>query len=77
MTGKPAQPNVKAAPEMIGLCPDPAHLGEFYVPLSEDEFRARRITCPECARDLLVYRRAAEPTKTRINGTHHTRRESL
>jgi hypothetical protein len=48
------------APEMVGLCPDPEHLGEFYMPLTEREFRARQIKCPECDQDLLVYRRVAE-----------------
>jgi hypothetical protein len=44
-------------PEMVGLCPDPEHMSEFYVPLTEREFRARQIVCPGCEEDLIVYRR--------------------
>jgi hypothetical protein len=47
----------EAAPEMVGLCPS-AHLGEFYVPLTEAEVKAGSIRCPECECDLLVYTRA-------------------
>jgi hypothetical protein len=43
--------------EYVGLCPDPFHYGEFYVPLSAKEVAEGQIRCPEsdCDCDLIVY----------------------
>lgn len=41
-------------PEFIGLCPDPGHTGEFYMPLDGPEG-----ICPECPEPLVVYVKTA------------------
>lgn len=38
-------------PALVGLCPDPAHTGEFYMPLDPHE----GTTCPQCSEQLVVF----------------------
>jgi hypothetical protein len=47
----------RGLPEHVGLCPDPYHTHEFFVPLTAAEVAAHQIRCPEpdCDRDLIVY----------------------
>jgi len=44
-------------PDFVGLCPDPDHFADFYMPLSAPEVEAGRLACPEpcCARQLALY----------------------
>lgn len=51
-------------PDMVGLCPSDAHMGEFYVPLTMVEVQAGPVRCPECDQDLLVYRPAGRAAST-------------
>ena len=43
-----------ALPAYIGLCPDPDHAPEFYMPLDQAEVD-RGPTCPWCGCPLTVY----------------------
>lgn len=43
-------------PGLIGLCPDPAHTGQFYVLLDD----RHSTCCPECDEEMILYSRVPD-----------------
>ena len=52
-------------PELVGLCPDPGHTAEFYMPLDHGE----SLVCPldDCERRLVIYERLRTEPKAKSN----------
>lgn len=52
-------------PYAIGLCPDPSHAAEFYMPLTEEDVaKSHMRRCPlDCPHELVIYRQAQVETE--------------
>jgi hypothetical protein len=61
-------------PQYVGLCPDPWHTHEFFVPLHAAEVAANKLRCPEgdCKWDLIVYTRLRSQATRRIQTSDPT-----
>lgn len=46
-------------PVAVGLCPDPAHTDQWFMPLGSEESKI----CPECSLALVVYVRKHKPRR--------------
>jgi len=47
--------SVRQLPFGVGLCPDPDHMVEFYVPISHGEAMSGETVCPECDKRMAIY----------------------
>lgn len=63
----------RCLPRAVGLCPDPSHVGEFYMPDPKPGD-----TCPSCSNVLVIYvplKLTQDQQRDCLDGDDHDHRE--